>query len=123
MENKTGNGKVYKIISLVILVILAILFLFPLYWIVTGAFKPAADIYAQKPVWWPSEWVMTNFENLMKKRTAPLWQIGLPFSKHFSSNGEGVVLSLGPTVPAVFRWLLNTIFMAVSALLLTCLTA
>lgn len=123
MENKTGNGKVYKIISLVILVILAILFLFPLYWIVTGAFKPAADIYAQKPVWWPSEWVMTNFENLMKKRSAPLWQIGLPFSKHFSSTGEGVVLSLGPTVPAVFRWLLNTIFMAVSAMLLTCLTA
>lgn len=44
MENKTGNSKVYKVISLVVLVILALLFLFPLYWIITGAFKPAVDI-------------------------------------------------------------------------------
>ena len=69
MENKAGNSKVYKIISLVVLVVLALLFLFPLYWIITGAFKPAADIYAQKPVWWPSEWVMTNFGNLMNGRS------------------------------------------------------
>lgn len=123
MENKTGNSKAYKIISLIVLVILALLFLFPLYWIITGAFKPAADIYAQKPVWWPSEWVMTNFGNLMNKRTAPMWEIHLPFSKFFNSGGESVTLSTGPTVPAVFRWLLNTIFMAVMAMLLTCFTA
>lgn len=123
MENKTGNSKVYKAISLVILVVLAILFLFPLYWIVTGAFKPAADIYAQKPVWWPSEWVTTNFGNLMNKRTAPLWEIRLPLSGHFSSTGESIVIATGPSVPAVFRWLLNTIFMAVMAMLLTCFTA
>ncbi len=123
MENKTGNSKVYKIISLVVLVILAVLFLFPLYWIVTGAFKPAADIYAQKPVWWPSEWVTTNFGNLMNKRTAPLWEIRLPFSRLFAEGGESIVLSTGPSVPAVFRWLLNTIFMAVAAMFLTCFTA
>lgn len=123
MENKTGNSKVYKMISLIVLVVLALLFLFPLYWIITGAFKPAADIYAQKPVWWPSEWVTTNFGNLMNKRTAPMWEIHLPFSRLFSSSGESITLSAGPTVPAVFRWLLNTIFMAVSAMLLTCFTA
>lgn len=88
MENKAGNSKVYKIISLVVLVVLALLFLFPLYWIITGAFKPAADIYAQKPVWWPSEWVMTNFGNLMNKRSAPMWEIHVPFSRFFTSGGE-----------------------------------
>ena len=104
----SGQNKSYKVLSIVILVILAILFLFPLYWIVTGAFKPATDIYATKPVWAPSEWVSTNFENLFNRRSAPLFEIfGLQ----------------GPTVPAAFRWLINTVFMAVAAMILTCITA
>ena len=70
---------------------------FPLYWIVTGAFKPAADIYSQKPVWFPTQWVTTNFDNLFVHRTAPLFEV------------FGIT---GPTMPAVFRWLINTVFMA-----------
>ena len=108
MKIQSGRSRAYKIFSIVVLVILAILFLFPLYWILTGAFKPAQDIYSQKPVWWPTEWVVTNFQNLFKKRTAPL----------FSFFGLD-----GPVVPAAFRWLINSVFMAVMAMLLTCLTA
>ena len=108
MKTISGQNKAYKVLSIVILVILAILFLFPLSWIVTGAFKPATDIYATKPVWAPSEWVSTNFENLFNRRSAPLFEIfGLQ----------------GPTVPAAFRWLINTVFMAVAAMILTCITA
>ena len=108
MKTISGQNKAYKVLSIVILVILAIQFLFPLYWIVTGAFKPATDIYATKPVWAPSEWVSTNFENLFNRRSAPLFEIfGLQ----------------GPTVPAAFRWLINTVFMAVAAMILTCITA
>ena len=108
MKTISGQNKAYKVLSIVILVVLAILFLFPLYWIVTGAFKPATDIYATKPVWTPSEWVSTNFENLFNRRSAPLFEIfGLQ----------------GPTVPAAFRWLINTVFMAVVAMILTCITA
>lgn len=108
MKTISGQNKAYKVLSIVILVILAILFLFPLYWIVTGAFRPATDIYATKPVWAPSEWVSTNFENLFNRRSAPLFEIfGLQ----------------GPTVPAAFRWLINTVFMAVAAMILTCITA
>ena len=45
---------------------------------------------------------------LFSKRSAPLFQIG----------------SLtGPTIPGAIRWLVNTVFMAVMAMLLTCLTA
>lgn len=107
---KTGVNRTtpYKVISIIILVILAILFLFPLYWIVTGAFKPTTDIYASQPVWWPSEWVVSNFEKLFAKRSAPLFQIGA---------------LEGPTVPAAIRWLVNTVFMAVAAMILTCITA
>ena len=108
MKSANARSRAYRIFSILVLVILAILFLFPLYWIITGAFKPATDIYAQKPVWWPSEWVSTNFQNLFKKRTAPLFSI-------FGMEG--------PVAPAAFRWLINTVFMSVTAMLLTCATA
>ena len=108
MKTTNPRSRAYKIFSIIVLVILAILFLFPLYWILTGAFKPAQDIYNQEPVWWPTEWVATNFQNLFKKRTAPL----------FSFFGLD-----GPVAPAAFRWLIHSVFMAVMAMVLTCLTA
>ncbi len=108
MNSGVKHTSVYKVISLIILVILAILFLFPLYWIITGAFKPTTDIYSAETVWWPSQWVLRNFRELFSSRSAPLFQIG----------------SLtGSTVPAAIRWLINTVFMAVMAMLLTCVTA
>ncbi len=121
MKTLSGRSKAYKIFSVILLVLLALFFLFPLYWIVTGAFKPAADIYAKEPVWWPSEWVTTNFDNLFNKRTAPLWELAVPFSSYFA--GKPVYFSVGPTVPAAFRWLVNTVFMAVTAMIFTCITA
>ncbi len=108
MKSGVKRTTPYKVISIIILVILAILFLFPLYWIVTGAFKPTTDIYASQPVWWPSEWVTSNFEKLFTKRSAPLFEIGS---------------LVAPTVPAAIRWLVNTVFMSVAAMLLTCITA
>ena len=98
----------YKVVSIIVLIIFAILFAFPLYWIVTGAFKTSASINSTTPEWWPSEWVLDNFQKLFSKRSAPLFQIG----------------SLtGPTVPGAIRWLVNTVFMAVMAMILTCITA
>ena len=122
MKIESGSSRAYKVFSIIVLVILAFLFTFPLYWIVTGAFKSGADIYADHPVWLPTEWVSTNFEKLMKQRTAPLWEIFLPFGSFFN-KGEKVVLSAGPDAPAAFRWLINAVFMSVAAMLLTCLTA
>ncbi|MCI6647115.1 MAG: carbohydrate ABC transporter permease [Oscillospiraceae bacterium] len=107
-ETTNGRSKAYKVFSIVLLVILALLFLFPLYWIVTGAFKTGQDIYSTTPVWWPSEWTMANFTKLFSRRSAPLFEI------------VGLV---GPTVPGAIRWLVNTVFMSVMAMLLTCLTA
>ena len=36
--------KAMKIAELVLIIILALLFLFPLYWIVTGSFKTAKEV-------------------------------------------------------------------------------
>lgn len=99
---------VYDIVSFVLITIVAILFTFPLYWIITGSFKTKMDIMSVTPVWWPSEWVMDNYDTLMSKRTAPLFEF------------FGIT---GPTIPAAVRWVVNTVFMSVTSMILTCITA
>lgn len=102
----------YYIFSFILVTVIAILFAFPLYWILTGAFKTGQEINSTSPVWVPSQWVMDNFDRLMSKRSAPLFEFTL-----------GKFLITGPVVPAAIRWLANTVFMSVSSMLLTCLTA
>ena len=108
MKISSNRSRAYRVVCLILMIVLAILFTFPLYWIVTGAFKTAKDIYAQTPSWWPTEWTLQNFAKLFSRRSAPLFEIG------------GLV---GPTVPGAIRWLVNTVFMAVAAMLITCITA
>ena len=57
----------YDIIVLVIMVILAILFIFPVYWIVTGSFKDAAAINAASPEWFPKNPTTDNYVRLFAK--------------------------------------------------------
>ena len=104
----------YKVISIILLVVLAFLFLFPLYWIITGSFKTMKEVNSTTPIWWPSEWVLTNYEKLFSRQTAPLFEIPLPFTQ---------ATVTGPTVPAAIRWLVNTVWMAVASMILTCITA
>lgn len=99
---------VYKTVSVIVLIIMAILFAFPLYWIITGSFKSMQEINSTTPVWFPTEWVLSNYEKLFSKRSAPLFEF------------LGIV---GPTVPGAIRWLVNTVFMAVVSMILTCITA
>ncbi|NCB64019.1 MAG: carbohydrate ABC transporter permease [Clostridia bacterium] len=108
MKSGVGRTSAYKVISIIALILLALLFLFPLYWVVTGAFKTAKEITSATPVWFPTEFTMNNFERLFARRTAPLFEIG-PL--------------VGPVIPAAIRWLFNTVFMSVAAMLLTGITA
>ena len=103
--------------------IVAVLFAFPLYWIITGSFKTGAAINSTTPEWWPSQWVLTNYQKLFAGKSAPLWQLAVPFSHSFSADGEPIYFSVGPTAPAALRWMINTVFMAVMSMILTCITA
>ena len=114
MNTGVKRTSAYKVISIILLIIFAILFAFPLYWIITGALKTPAAINATTPEWWPSEFTLRNFQVLFTKRTAPLYEVPIPFTH---------LKVLGPTAPAAIRWLLNTVFMAVMAMVLTCVTA
>jgi multiple sugar transport system permease protein len=113
----------YMVFSTVVIVVLAIAFAFPLYWIITGSFKTQVSINATTPEWVPSEWVGTNYAKLFSRQKAPLWEFAVPFSSHFSADGKDVIWWAGPQVPAAIRWLVNTVFMAVSSMILTCVTS
>ena len=117
------KSKGYRIFSTTVIVILALLFTFPLYWILTGSFKTAKEINGKSPTWWPQTWTLKNYRTLMSKQKAPLWEIEVPFSRYLNEDGNPTVVSSGPTVPGAIRWLVNTVYMAVVAMLLTCLTA
>lgn len=112
IERNRSKEKAYRIFSVTVVVIFAILFTFPLYWIITGSFKTGKEINATTPVWVPTKWVLDNFVRLMTKRSAPLFELTI-----------GKYIIAGPTVPAAIRWLVNTVFMAVASMLITCLTA
>ena len=117
MQPKTLNSSrlpavIYKWASVVLVSVVAILFLFPLYWIITGAFKSGADINSASPVWWPREWILNNFTKLMERRSSPLFQIEL-----------GAMTIVGPKIPSAILWLINSVVMAVGSMLLTCLTS
>ena len=126
LDQNMARQNVYRIVSVAAVVIIAIMFAFPLYWIITGAFKTGAEINATEPVWFPSEWDLGNFQRLMTKRSAPLFNVEIPalyitVGKYIVTLG-GVEI-IGPTVPAAIRWLINTVFMSVASMLITCLTA
>ncbi len=95
-------------LSCILIGLVALLFTFTLYWIITGSFKTRPEIMSATPVWFPSEWVMSNYEKLMSSRSAPLFSI-------FGIQG--------PNGPAALRWLINTVFMAVASMILTCITS
>ena len=127
LDQNNAREKFYKYISVFAVAFVAFLFAFPLYWIITGAFKTGKEINATTPVWIPSEWDLGNFQRLMSKRSAPLFDLTIPalqlkFGKYLIRLGKTMVIT-GPTVPAAIRWLINTVFMSVASMLITCLTA
>lgn len=125
MDTKKKKKKVspYMVFSTIVIILLAIAFAFPLYWILTGSFKTQISINSTTPEWWPSEWVMTNYDKLFSRQKSPLWEFAVPFSSHFSADGKDIIWWAGPQVPAAVRWLINTVFMAVASMILTCVTS
>ena len=125
MDTKKKKKKIspYMVFSTIVIILLAIAFAFPLYWIITGSFKTQVSINATTPEWWPSEWVATNYAKLFSRQKAPLWEFAVPFSSNFSKDGKDIIWWSGPQVPAAIRWLINTVFMAVASMILTCITS
>lgn len=71
MEKKKLSA--FTVISTIILLLLAVLFIFPFYWILTGAFKLQPDTIVIPPQWWPAHPSIDNFKNLMVVNPALKW--------------------------------------------------
>lgn len=92
----------YRILCIVLLVALAIFFLFPLYWIVTGSVKIPSDIIikaGESVRWVPTTISWDNFARLFKTQSQVF------------------------PMPLAFRWLINSVFISLAAMLFTCVTA
>lgn len=101
---KKKKASPYFIISAIILALLAVFFLFPLYWIITGSVKEKSDIIiksGEMVKWIPTTVTWDNYVRLFKSKTE-LFGLGMPMA---------------------IRWLFNSVFISVVAMLLTCVTA
>lgn len=63
----------FGVISIIFLSILTIIFVFPFYWIMTGAFKTQPDTIKIPPQWWPAFPTMENFQRLLVQNPAGKW--------------------------------------------------
>ncbi len=68
----TKNKSAYYYIASVLLVIVALMFIFPFYWIITGAFKAQSVTMQLPPEWFPKNPTMFNFQKLFNN-PALLW--------------------------------------------------
>ncbi len=59
----------YRVVSVIVLIVMTILFVFPLYWIITGAFKDRIAVNAAVPVWFPLNPTLDNFQRLFERPT------------------------------------------------------
>lgn len=63
----------FGVITIILLSILTIIFVFPFYWIMTGAFKTQPDTIRIPPQWWPTAPTLENFKQLLIQNPAGKW--------------------------------------------------
>ncbi|KQX62994.1 carbohydrate ABC transporter permease [Paenibacillus sp. Root444D2] len=70
-----------QIVSRYALLLLAsIVFVFPLYWMITGSFKTQVSIWATPPEWIPSQFRLLNYEHIFSTTPATLWLFNSVFT-------------------------------------------
>jgi N,N'-diacetylchitobiose transport system permease protein len=63
-----------KIILNLVAVLVAVVTLFPIFWMISTAFKPATEIYSLTPRPLPTHWTLSNFRNVLNGSV-----IGMPY--------------------------------------------
>lgn len=71
------NKSVINITATTLLLLLSILFIFPFYWILTGAFKDQMVTVQIPPQWFPKSPTLANFYELFKN-PALQWLMSSP---------------------------------------------
>ena len=109
----------YRVVSILFLILLTVLFIFPLYWILIGAFKDRMAVNAAVPVWFPLQPTMDNFQRLFEKPAAQ-WMINTVLICGAAMIFTCIAASMGGYVLAkkrfIGRKLLFSIFVCAMAL-------
>lgn len=66
LSGRKEKWSIYSILSMTILYLLTFLFVFPFYWIITGAFKAQKVTVQIPPEWFPVQPTLENFVKLFK---------------------------------------------------------
>lgn len=72
---KKKKASPFSIVTIILMSILTIIFVFPFYWIMTGAFKSQGEAIKIPPQWWPLHPTMENFQKLLVQNPAGQWLI------------------------------------------------
>lgn len=72
---KKKKASPFSVITIILMSILTIIFVFPFYWIMTGAFKSQGEAIKIPPQWWPLHPTMENFQKLLVQNPAGQWLI------------------------------------------------
>lgn len=70
---KTKRFNPLNLLTSLVLLLLTVLFIFPFYWIMTGAFKSQPDTIVVPPQWWPAHPTTENFVRLAVQNPALKW--------------------------------------------------
>jgi ABC-type glycerol-3-phosphate transport system permease component len=65
--------RVSAIARLVTAVVVGLVMMFPLYWMVTLAFSPNADVFSRELRIWPSSWTLDNFRTIFSSFPTATW--------------------------------------------------
>ncbi|MBE5787473.1 MAG: carbohydrate ABC transporter permease [Clostridiales bacterium] len=93
-DHTVSNKKGYFIFSVIVLIVIAILFIFPLYWIITGSFKTPQAVNARVPVWFPTELTTVQYDKLFQK-PAFTWLLNTVIICGFSMLLTCITASMG----------------------------
>ncbi len=77
----------FKIISILLLILSALFFIFPFYWIVTGAFKSQVVAITIPPEWFPLKPTLDNWVTLFSN---PVWR--WTFNSFFIASSEMIAV-------------------------------
>ncbi|MBP1965270.1 carbohydrate ABC transporter permease [Paenibacillus aceris] len=85
---------IMKVLGNILLYVSAALFIFPLYWMVTGAFKNQSSSVKIPPDWIPTKITMANFYNLINDGSIFYWLYNSGFVSVVATVGVVLIASM-----------------------------
>lgn len=114
---RSGVGTFSQALAILLLAIGAVFMLFPLYWMITGSFKPMSDAMTLPPEWWPLHPTLRNYEQLFRTAQTYRWILN-----SFVVASGSAILAVVTSAPAGYAFAKKAFFGSRMLFLLVVLT-